>query len=52
MEFGLGLSTKDTYILDWTTMEDHSRVHYEYCIPDGVPTWIRIRATNNGLYKS
>ena len=49
MDFGLGLSRRDTYILDWQQMANVSQIYDEVTvIEDGVPAWPRARAINNG----
>ncbi|XP_078660674.1 uncharacterized protein LOC144905141 [Branchiostoma floridae x Branchiostoma belcheri] len=47
MHIGLGKSTRDTYILDWFVHDDADSVEFTHHIPDGQPTWLRIRAVNN-----
>ncbi|XP_019614832.1 PREDICTED: uncharacterized protein LOC109462715, partial [Branchiostoma belcheri] len=47
MHIGLGKSTRDTYILDWFVHDDADSVEFTHHIPDGEPTWLRIRAVNN-----
>lgn len=47
-EIGLGRSTRDTYILEWTPVENISFVQYSFRLPDGIPVWVKVRVTNNG----
>ena len=46
----LGRSELDTALLYWTDvgMAGHQVVMVTVDIPDGVPTWVKVRATNNG----
>ncbi|XP_070573688.1 uncharacterized protein [Ptychodera flava] len=47
VDFGLGRSNRDTYLLGWQRYDDKSHITVDYCIPDGIPAWIKIRAINN-----
>lgn len=48
---GLGRSERDTALLLWTdvaTASGYTEVNVSVDIPDGVQTWVKVRATNNG----
>ena len=48
-EFGLGRSKRDTDMLSWVEVVHQSPMVYNYTIPDGIPTWVKMRATNKGI---
>ncbi|XP_077996024.1 uncharacterized protein LOC144449371 [Glandiceps talaboti] len=47
IDFGLGRSTRDAYIMDWERESNLSHIEVQFCIPDGIPAWVKIRAINN-----
>ncbi|XP_070564497.1 uncharacterized protein [Ptychodera flava] len=47
VDIGYGLSTRDVYVMDWSRHYTFENLTQQFCIPDGVSTWIRIRAWNN-----
>ena len=49
-EIGLGQTRKDTLILAWTPVEDYTHIQYTFDVPNGIPVWVKMRFTNNGLY--
>ena len=50
-EMGLGMSRRDTYLLDWVSVDNHTHITKQFKITDGVPTWVKMRVTNNGALK-
>ena len=49
-ELCLGRTTRDCRILDWYSYPYSPTLTHVYRIPDGVPAWLRLRATNNGTH--
>ncbi|XP_070573744.1 uncharacterized protein [Ptychodera flava] len=47
ISFGLGKSPRDVYLLDWKRESNITHIAYPFCVPDGVPTWVKIRAMNH-----
>ncbi|XP_070573951.1 uncharacterized protein [Ptychodera flava] len=47
IDFGLGRSSRDVYIMDWLRESNITHIAVYFCVPDGIPTWIKIRAINN-----
>ncbi|XP_070574642.1 uncharacterized protein [Ptychodera flava] len=47
VDFGLGRSSRDVYIMDWLRESNITHIALQFCIPDGIPAWIKIRAINN-----
>ncbi|XP_070562332.1 uncharacterized protein [Ptychodera flava] len=53
VDIGYGLSTRDVYLMDWKRHYTFTNLTHEFCIPDGVVTWVRIKAWNNvDLYET
>ena len=48
VEFGLGSSPRNTYILDYVDVTNFTHPSYHFKVPDGKATWIKNRVTNNG----
>ena len=51
MSFGLGLGPSDTSVLDWTSVTATSSgpVTVSADVPDGVWTYVKLRATDRGI---
>uniref|UniRef100_A0ABM0M0H6 Uncharacterized protein LOC100366953 n=1 Tax=Saccoglossus kowalevskii TaxID=10224 RepID=A0ABM0M0H6_SACKO len=47
IDFGLGKSNRDVYLLGWQRHDNITHISLDYCIEDGIPAWFKIRATNN-----
>ncbi|XP_066298079.1 uncharacterized protein [Branchiostoma lanceolatum] len=47
VDIGLGKSHRDVFIKDWHRHDNLTHVVLYYRIPDGIPTWIKVRAINN-----
>ncbi|XP_078573994.1 uncharacterized protein LOC144860567 isoform X3 [Branchiostoma floridae x Branchiostoma japonicum] len=47
VDIGLGKSPRDVFIKDWHRHDNLTHVTMFYRIPDGIPTWIKVRAINN-----
>nr|XP_006817933.1 PREDICTED: uncharacterized protein LOC100377080 [Saccoglossus kowalevskii] len=47
IDFGLGRSNRDVYLLGWQRHDNITHIGLDYCIADGIPAWIKIRAINN-----
>ncbi|XP_078575736.1 uncharacterized protein LOC144861641 [Branchiostoma floridae x Branchiostoma japonicum] len=47
VDIGLGKSSRDVFIMDWYRHDNQTHVTMFYRIPDGIPTWIKVRAINN-----
>ncbi|XP_070572594.1 uncharacterized protein [Ptychodera flava] len=47
IDFGLGKSSRDVYLLGWQRHDNTTHVKVDFCIPDGTPAWIKVRAINN-----
>ena len=53
VEVALGRSPLDTNVLTWSPLvnqSDSSSDFVEVVIPDGVPVWLKLRATDEGTY--
>ena len=52
VSFGLGLSPSDTSVFDWTSVaaSGSGPVTVSAAIPDGVWTYVKLRATDRGMY--
>ena len=48
VEFGLGRSKRDTYLLGWQDINHGSPMSHTRRIPDGIPAWVKLRLTNHG----
>ena len=48
IEFGLGRSKRDTYLLGWQDVNHGSPMSHTQRIPDGIPAWVKLRLTNHG----
>lgn len=48
MSLALGRTPRDTLILPWREVDMGGYVEVDVVIPDGVPTWVKLRARNNG----
>ena len=48
MSLSLGRTEHDTAILGWTGVGTSGNGMVTVDIPDGVDTWVKLRATNNG----
>nr|XP_006820036.1 PREDICTED: uncharacterized protein LOC102804939 [Saccoglossus kowalevskii] len=47
VDVGYGLSINDVYVMDWVRHYTLTNLTQYFCIPDGVPSWVKIRAWNN-----
>ncbi len=47
-DFALGVTPRDTYILNWQVFPYKDFMEVNFKIPDGVPAWVRIRCLNKG----
>ena len=47
-DFALGRTPRDIDILPWQPQSTAEYIEIKYKIPDGIPTWVKIRAINNG----
>ncbi|XP_019642103.1 PREDICTED: uncharacterized protein LOC109483513 [Branchiostoma belcheri] len=47
VDIGLGKSPRDVFIKDWHRHDNRTHVTMYFRIPDGIPTWIKVRAINN-----
>ncbi|XP_077992165.1 uncharacterized protein LOC144446291 [Glandiceps talaboti] len=47
IDFGLGRSNRDVYLLGWQRHDNLTHISFDFCIPDGIPAWIKVRAINN-----
>ena len=50
MSLSLGRTEHDTELLAWTGVGTAGNGIVTVVIPDGVDTWVKLRATNNGSY--
>ena len=48
VSLALGHTPRDTLILPWREVDMGGYVEVDVVIPDGVPTWVKLRARNNG----
>ena len=48
MSLSLGRTELDTAILGWTGVNPEGNGSVTVDIPDGVDTWVKLRAINNG----
>lgn len=51
VELAIGRTPRDTGLLGWTALELGGRGSVAVVIPDGIPGWVKLRATNNGQFK-
>lgn len=49
VSLALGRSQLDTGLLPWTPIDSDGSGVIVADIPDGVPAWVKLRATNNGM---
>ncbi|XP_070573717.1 uncharacterized protein [Ptychodera flava] len=47
ISFGLGKSPRDIYLLDWEREANTTHIAKPFCVPDGVPAWVKVRAMNH-----
>ncbi|XP_078585864.1 uncharacterized protein LOC144867675 [Branchiostoma floridae x Branchiostoma japonicum] len=47
VDIGLGKSPRDVFIKDWHRDDNITHRILNFRIPDGIPTWIKVRAINN-----
>ncbi|XP_078658231.1 uncharacterized protein LOC144903714 [Branchiostoma floridae x Branchiostoma belcheri] len=47
VDIGLGKSPRDVFIKDWHRHDNRTHVTMFFRIPDGTPTWIKVRAINH-----
>ncbi|XP_019624877.1 PREDICTED: uncharacterized protein LOC109470382 isoform X2 [Branchiostoma belcheri] len=47
VDIGLGKSARDVFIKDWHRHDNLTHVTMYFRIPDGIPTWVKVRAINN-----
>ncbi|XP_078658229.1 uncharacterized protein LOC144903712 [Branchiostoma floridae x Branchiostoma belcheri] len=47
VDIGLGKSPRDVFIKDWHRHDNRTHVIMFFRIPDGIPTWIKVRAINH-----
>ncbi|XP_070573761.1 uncharacterized protein [Ptychodera flava] len=47
ISFGLGKSPRDIYLLDWEREANITHIAKPFCVPDGVPAWVKVRAMNH-----
>ena len=50
ISLALGRSQLDASLLSWTAIDNRGSGTIVAEIPDGIPTWVKLRATNNGMY--
>ena len=48
VDIAIGRTPRDTGLLGWTAQGISGRGSIFVVIPDGVPGWVKLRATNNG----
>jgi hypothetical protein len=49
VELCVGDTPRNCELLKWTRRPKSQYINYTHHIPDGIPAWIRVRVTNNGM---
>ena len=50
VSLAIGLSPRDTQLLDWTDVGLSGVARVTVTIPNGAPAWIKLMATNQGTW--